>query len=67
MSMTLAEKVQAARRAKGWGTRELARRAGITPQNIDHIEKAITLDPRLSTIVALARALDKPLEYFADC
>lgn len=65
--MTLAEKIRQARREKGWKPRELARRAGLTPQSIDQIERAVTLDPRLSTIVALARALDKPLEYFADC
>lgn len=46
--------------------RELAERAGVTHGNISHIELGWTTDPRISTLLAIAKALDVPLSELID-
>lgn len=53
----LAAKVTAGRLKKKLGKRDLANKSSISRVTLDEIEKAQS-DPKLSTIVALAEALD---------
>lgn len=57
----IAKRLQAARRTKGVSQRELSAFAGIPQAQISRIE-AGTVDLRLSSLVALAHALDLELE-----
>lgn len=56
----IAERLQAARKAKGLSQRELSDLAGVPQAQISRIE-AGTVDLRLSSLVALAHALDLEL------
>jgi transcriptional regulator with XRE-family HTH domain len=56
----MAARIQKARRARGWSQEELARRAGVTRPYLARLETG-RQDPRVSTIVKLARALRVPV------
>ena len=58
----LAERVQALRQARGWNQRRLAREAGLAPNQVSQIEGGVTQDPRISTLRALADALEVSLD-----
>ena len=49
------------RLAKGLSQEQLAEKTGIHPSEVSRLERAAR-DPRLSTIVKLARGLDVPAE-----
>ena len=51
-----------ARRARGWSQRELASRAGVQQPVLARLERGDT-DPRASTLLKLARALDLQLTW----
>lgn len=51
-----AVQLRMARAAVGWGVRELAAKAGVTPNTVSRIE--LGADAKLSTIEALQRALE---------
>lgn len=57
----LAGYIKRLRQGKGWGVRELARRAGLDAAVIVHLESGRARHPRLDTLTSLADALDTPL------
>ncbi len=61
--MTLGEKVRFVREKAGLTTEELARRLGVSQSYISHVENNRRLLGR-DRIVALARTLDIPVEFF---
>ncbi|NEZ94242.1 XRE family transcriptional regulator [Clostridium botulinum] len=54
-----------ARAKKGLTITELAIKAGVHRYTISRIEKGM-LTPRLDTVGKIAKALDKPVEYFLE-
>jgi transcriptional regulator with XRE-family HTH domain len=58
---TLAERVAALRSARSWSQSELARRSGVTQQNVNSVELGKVKRPRYTH--ELARALDTTVEY----
>lgn len=52
----------AARNNRGWSQRQLAERVGVSQPRIARLETG-ERDPRLSTMVAVSRALDLPLHF----
>jgi transcriptional regulator with XRE-family HTH domain len=56
----LAEKLQAARIAKGWSQHELSERSGLPQAHISRIENS-AVEPKLSTLLELGRLLDLEL------
>ena len=63
---TLAEKIQLALDERDMSQADLARQTGLTTSNIAYIVNGKTKDPRLSSVVAIARALNLPLSYLAS-
>jgi transcriptional regulator with XRE-family HTH domain len=64
--MTLPDKIQTARTARGWTRELLAVYSGISASTIGRIERG-QLTPRVGTIIALARVLDlDPQELALD-
>ena len=61
MDETTGEKVCRLRKAKGWSQRELSRRSGLSLGAARLVEEGLRPDPQMSTLVALAAALDVPL------
>jgi transcriptional regulator with XRE-family HTH domain len=55
--MTLAERLRALREAHRMTQQELAGAAGLSMSMVSQLEQGVKLDPRVSTVVALARAL----------
>lgn len=49
------------REDKEWGVREVARRAGLDPAVIVHLESGKARHPRIDTLTSLARAFEVPL------
>lgn len=62
--MTLGERIKANRRARGWTREQLAVRANLSGSTIGRIERG-GHTPHASVIIALARALDLPVEQLA--
>ena len=58
----LAVSLQRLREAKGWSRETLAHHAGLSFAAIAQLETCRRQDPRLSTLVALARALEVSLD-----
>ena len=54
---TLAERIIARRQELGLSRYVVAGLTGMTKSNLGYIERGITLDPRVSHVVALARVL----------
>lgn len=63
--MTLSEKIIAARKQAGLTQEELAVLTGITVRTIQRIESGESV-PRAFTLKAIAKALQKPYEYFVS-
>jgi transcriptional regulator with XRE-family HTH domain len=64
--MRIGEKVLRARKEAGLTQKELSERADVSRQWICTLEKNITQDVMFSTLCRVAKATNKPLEYFAD-
>ncbi len=64
--MNIGEKVLRARKEAGLTPTELSKRANVSRQWICSLEKNITQDVMFSTLCRVAKATNKPLEYFAD-
>lgn len=62
--MTLGERIKANRRARGWTREQLAVRASVSGSTIGRIERG-EHQPRASVIIALALALELPIEQLA--
>ena len=56
------EKIRTLRKEKGLRQSDLAHAAGVLKQAIGLFENSTHGDPRLSTAVGIARALDVPIE-----
>jgi transcriptional regulator with XRE-family HTH domain len=54
------------RRLQYWTQEELAERAGVSLAIVSSLEQGLRQDPRLSTVVKLARALGVTLDELAD-
>ena len=54
----LAENLKFFREKKGWGRGKLAKTAGVSMRTIEFIEKEKVLDPKITTLERLAKALD---------
>ena len=61
MSISLGQRIQVARKAKGWTQEELAERTHLTIRTIQRLENNETA-PRLHTLRILATTLDLPLD-----
>ena len=62
---SLGARIRHARVEKGWTQQQLATAVGTRERNVGRWEGDQN-EPRLDAIAALARALDKPLEYFMN-
>jgi transcriptional regulator with XRE-family HTH domain len=56
------KRLKAAREAAGLTQRELAGLSGVSASTIAQLEQGIYPDPRIGTLIALADALDIPLD-----
>ena len=54
--------LRALREAHGWDQQTLAARAGITSPVISRLERGLQVDLRVSVLMALARALEIPVD-----
>jgi transcriptional regulator with XRE-family HTH domain len=61
--VTLAQRLRAARRRRGLSRDELAHAAGMSYGAVVQVESGRRTDNKMSTVVALADALDVPLDY----
>ncbi len=59
-------KIRELARARGWTAEELARQAGIKYSALKNLWQGRTLDPKYSTLRAIARALGVPIEQLED-
>ena len=55
---TLRKRVSTARTERGWSQRELGRQAGVSNAFVSQLESGASDNLRLSTILALAKALE---------
>jgi transcriptional regulator with XRE-family HTH domain len=60
--MALKDKLQELRRAAGLTQQELATAAGLSVSVVQHIERGAIPDPRVSTLKAVAKALDATID-----
>ena len=60
--MSIGDKVRATRKAAGISQEEVARRAGVSLNVINRLERGVILDPHYSTLRGIARALGVPVE-----
>lgn len=65
MSNTLAERLQKAMDERNVTQADLARMTGMTTSNVAYIVNGKTKDPRLSSVLLIAEALDVSLNYLA--
>ena len=63
MCSVLAERIQLVMNERGMTQADLARKTGMTTSNIAYIVNGKTKDPRLSSVVSIARALNVSLSY----
>jgi transcriptional regulator with XRE-family HTH domain len=61
--VTLAQRLRAARRRRGLSREELARAAGMSYGAVVQVESGRRTDNKISTVIALAEALEVPLDY----
>jgi transcriptional regulator with XRE-family HTH domain len=54
--------IRSVREAKGWDQLTLAQAAGINPSVVSRLERGLQDDLRASVLVALARALEVPVD-----
>ena len=64
--MTLGEKIRKRRKELDMTMEDLGRAIGVQRSAINKYEKGIVDDPKLTTLCALARALDVPLLYLVE-
>ena len=62
----LANNLKVARDLKGWTQKDLSTHSGINKPVIERLEASVVLDPRISTIQALAYALKIPIDYLVN-
>lgn len=55
--MSIATNLTRLRLSRGWSQARLASEAGLPRQTLQRIERGKRLDPQISTVLALARAL----------
>jgi transcriptional regulator with XRE-family HTH domain len=60
--VSIGDKVRATRKAAGISQEEVARRAGVSLNVINRLERSVILDPHYSTLRGIARALGVPVE-----
>jgi transcriptional regulator with XRE-family HTH domain len=60
--VSIGDKVRATRKAAGISQEEVARRAGVSLNVINRLERGVILDPHYSTLRGIASALGVPLE-----
>jgi transcriptional regulator with XRE-family HTH domain len=60
--VSIGDKVRATRKAVGISQEEVARRAGVSLNVINRLERGVILDPHYSTLRGIARALRVPVE-----
>ena len=60
--MSIGDKVRATRKAAGISQEEVARRAGVSLNVINRLERGVILDPHFSTLRGIASALGVPVE-----
>ena len=65
MCATLAERIQHLMIERDISQADLARMTGITTSNIAYIVNGKTQDPRLGSVLAIAKALNVSLDYLA--
>jgi transcriptional regulator with XRE-family HTH domain len=58
----IGSRIRAARRAAGLTQEEVARRAGLTLKAVGEVERGDVRDPHISSLGAIARALEVPVE-----
>ena len=59
--MSIGDKVRATRKAAGISQEEVARRAGVSLNVINRLERDVILDPHYSTLRGIASALGVPV------
>jgi transcriptional regulator with XRE-family HTH domain len=60
--VSIGDKVRATRKAAGISQEEVARRAGVSLNVINRLERGVILDPHYSTLRGIASALEVPVE-----
>jgi transcriptional regulator with XRE-family HTH domain len=65
-AMSIGQRVRRARRARDLTMEQLARHAGLSLSAVSELERERTRRPQVSTLVALARALDRPPFWLVD-
>jgi transcriptional regulator with XRE-family HTH domain len=60
--VSIGDKVRATRKAAGISQEEVARRAGVSLNVINRLERGVILDPHYSTLRGIASALGVPVE-----
>ncbi len=60
---TLAERILTAMDERDMTQADLARKTGLTTSNVAYIVNGKTKDPRLSSVIAIAQALNVSLNY----
>lgn len=60
---TFAKRVNRIMLERGMSQADLARKTGLTTSNIAYIVNGKTKDPRISSAIAIAKALNVPLSY----
>lgn len=51
------------REERGWSQLELAHTAGVDPGTVSRLESGERVDPKLSTVIRIANALDTTAEH----
>lgn len=60
--MSYSENVKRIRESKGYSKTGLGKKAGLSTRCIEHIEYGKAQDPRISTLIKIAKALDVNIE-----
>ncbi len=60
--MNIGERVRAGRKALHLSQEEVARRAGVSLNQVNRLERGEIVDPHYSTLLSLAQALGVPVE-----
>jgi transcriptional regulator with XRE-family HTH domain len=60
--VSIGERVRAGRKALHLSQEEVARRAGVSLNQVNRLERGAIVDPRYSTLRSLAGALGVPIE-----
>ena len=55
--------IKALREKLGWSQNELSRRSGVRQSVLSDIESGVTRNPRIGTLMKIAKALNVPVEF----